>query len=77
MSCIGLKINSQESQLYSDIPQWRDFDTAALLSHNAVQVFITDLPPRMCFPMLNGDSVPIVQSGLQIVGVPLGTRQFC
>ena len=27
--------------------------------------------------MLNDDYIPIAQSGLQIVGVPLGTHQFC
>jgi hypothetical protein len=75
MSSIGLKINSHESELH--IPQWRDLDTAALSAHDALQVFINDLPPKMCIPMLNDDYIPIAQSGLQIVGVPLGTHQFC
>ena len=75
MSRIGLKINSHESELY--IPQWRNLDTAALSSHDAVKIFFNDLPPVMCLPMLNDDYIPIAQSGLKIVGVPLGTHQFC
>ena len=75
MSRIGLKINSHESELY--IPQWRNLDTAALSSHDAVKIFFNDLPPVMCLPMLNDDYIPIAQSGLKIVVVPLGTHQFC